>query len=601
RDERRRMSLPANNSYSSSTCSVRDAKRVANMHLSEIDSGPASNVSDSPRGLFSQSMHNIQYWALSKLGRSHGDTTGVRGMRSKAEPISDRPRRGLRATLEPAILSDLILSEPTANNDSTNALHDSTTRATPRSYYEQFMRSLGTLVRWFHITTDIPSPTLSPTIFDSIGKQDQYYPNRPRTTALVSTSTNTRCDLCSHCTVAASQCEMLTIGSTESYRTDDLHVDMVNYFDMPIAGLRRWCSALTRLVKKPSRVMVTHLRQSGARLRRSHTAPVMLREDMDLCNCVFKRPRDSHTCWQNEVEKRGGLGVDMNAGVKREQVIDIDSDNRSPPCEQQVPQTLTFVNPPQGRHPTSIHGSNANQNPLSIHDMHANNHASLYTNSHASSYTKQPLLNIHDPARLPSKIQEIFGHTLQHAHAVQPRRVSIYTCANHHINESPRVSFSDEDDDDESARIINIERLPSPPPPAQANGGWSAAVTQCRTMREAAIVGHKPVPRVSRLYVYPLAYALMWLPSIIYFVMSTRVYFSAFHGVSQLSKRSVDMGGLPAHWTHEDNANRAWPFLVHAAPNAESGGLYWLAIIQAVHLLNGAVDALLFWFTESQY
>ncbi|KAJ2122862.1 hypothetical protein IW147_003028 [Coemansia sp. RSA 720] len=434
-----------NHSYSSSTFSQ---GRAHVLHLSEIDSGVASVASDS-RGLFSQSMHNIQYWALSKLGRSRGHGLHVK---------------------EPRCPDTLSLAP-----------------STTRSYYNNFKRSLNTLVRWFHITTDIPSPTIS-NIFDTV-----EYDHAQSTT---------QCEFCS-----SRSSHEITIS--DSYCTDDLHVDMVSYFGTRPRGLRRWCSALAQMVRKPSTLVQVPQLPSGTRLRRSHTAPVVLRQNMNLCNCVFKRPHDcAHSMEQNNVH-----GCQDHVSV----------------CE---PQTLTFV------HPQKSH--------------------------------------VRDCA-LAGKVHEIFGHSLQ-PHMAEPRRVSIYTCANRHINES-LSSY------DNSAHIVD-KPLPC--------DNWTHAVARCRS------VISNSQPRVSRLYVYPLAYALVYLPSIIYSILSTRVYFSTFHSLS-LDKRSVDMSGLPAQWTHDDNANRAWPYLQRAQGTHAGSGLYWLAILQAVHLLNGAVDALLFWITESQY
>ncbi|KAJ2146468.1 hypothetical protein J3F82_004907 [Coemansia sp. RSA 637] len=438
----KRTSMFVNNhSYSSSTYSPSRAPNM--LHLSEIDSGVASAASDT-RGLFSQSMHNI-YWALSKLGRSRG--------------------QGLR-TKEPHCTADIISIAP----------------STTRSYYTSFKRSLNTLVRWFHITTDIPSPTIS-NIFGSMDYDRAL--------------STTQCELCS-----SRNSHSITIS--DSYCTDDLHVDMVSYFDGRPRGLRRWCSVLSQLVtRKPPPIDVPQL-PVGMRLRRSHTAPVVLRQNMNLCNCVFKRPRDCTQSYNSNGCSDHGVSV----------------------CE---PQTLTFVHP------------------------------------HDKPY-------VHDRA-LSGKVHEMFGHTLQ-PHMAEPQRVSIYMCANRHINES--ISSYDT-----SAHMD--KQMPC--------NNWTHAVARCRS----AISNTQP--RVSRLYIYPLAHALVYLPYIIYSIASTHVYYSTFSSLG-LNKRH-DMSGLPAQWTHSDNANRAWPYLQHAR-GSHSNALYWLAILQALHLLNGGIDALLFWITESQ-
>ncbi|KAJ2405451.1 hypothetical protein GGF41_007077 [Coemansia sp. RSA 2531] len=93
------------------------------------------------------------------------------------------------------------------------------------------------------------------------------------------------------------------------------------------------------------------------------------------------------------------------------------------------------------------------------------------------------------------------------------------------------------------------------------------------------------------------------MPSIFYYILSTYVYYTAFQ-TGRLDSigvhtRSLDMSRLPAHWTHGQNMNRVWPYYQRLTAGIwGSEQLGWLAIIQSLHMLSGAVDALLFWLTE---
>ncbi|KAJ2451301.1 hypothetical protein EV183_003710, partial [Coemansia sp. RSA 2336] len=475
--QRQRHSLallqPAN-SYSSSTCSLSGVPGLAG-HL-EIDSGPASRVTADNRGLFSQSIHQIQFWARSKLGRSiHADPANA----------------GLRGKLLPARLVKPTRDEP---RELKHQL----------SYYGQFKRSLASLARWFAITIDIPSPTISSSIFDTI---DSNYVGPELASSHDIMSSTTRCELCASQSIFPASCSPL-----DSYRTSNLHVDQVTRYSQRSScssmqgfdtlpgrpgGLRRWCSAISRLASKPSLPAIPWL--SPRKLRRSHTTPAMPRKQMDLCNCVFKRPH--------------------------------------------VIEMTPYEHPATPNCTADVLGGN-------------------------------------------TKIHEMFGFPVQTmpAPVLQPRHVSIYTCANTHINEEPSTFSS----------------ASSPPDnqPSKYGSSWSAAVAQCRSSREAKICGTKPY-RISRLYVYPLAYVLTWLPSIIYYIVSSQAFYASFHSMS-LTKRA-DMNQLPAQWTIQESANRAWPYFLHASQGvAAARPLYWLTIVQSLHLLNGALYALLYWFTESR-
>ncbi|KAJ2850067.1 hypothetical protein IWW36_002172 [Coemansia brasiliensis] len=514
RKQRHSLSLlqPAN-SYSSSTCSPAGLPSQMPMNLSEIDSGPASRVTADNRGLFSQSIYNIQFWARSKLGRSIHAT--------------DTANAGLRGRLLPHRLGRSV--PPTHSSDGDKYVTDDAPHGSllvpkhPRGYYEQFKRSLASLVRWFAITIDIPSPTISPSIFDTI---DSNYVNAQQ--ELIAShdimSSTTRCELCA----SQSILPPASHGLSDSYRTSDLHVNQIHcynrrssftssiqYFDsLPgiSGGLRRWCSAITRLASKPSLSTVSWL-SPHRKLRRSHTTPAMPRGQMDLCNCVFKRP-------------------------------------------QHVIEMTPYD------HPTLAPSLSKCTDEMQLGDN--------------------------------TKIHEIFGFPIQSAPApvLQPRHVSIYTCANTHINEDP-ISQTYSSSGSSSLTDNRESKL-------YGESSWSAAVAQCRSARAAAKICSTKPYRISRLYVYPLAYILVWLPSIIYYIVSSHAFYASFHSMS-LTKRTIDMNQLPAHWTVEANANRAWPYFLHASEGvAAAKGLYWLAIVQSLHLLNGAIYALLFWFTESR-
>ncbi|KAJ1888814.1 hypothetical protein LPJ66_008376, partial [Kickxella alabastrina] len=66
-----------------------------------------------------------------------------------------------------------------------------------------------------------------------------------------------------------------------------------------------------------------------------------------------------------------------------------------------------------------------------------------------------------------------------------------------------------------------------------------------------------------------------------------------------LGKREmVSFGELPGKWS-EGNMSRAWPYLAHATKGVGgSQALGWLAVVQALHMLGGLVNAILFWVTE---
>ncbi|KAJ2870560.1 hypothetical protein H4R27_006834, partial [Coemansia aciculifera] len=153
--------------------------------------------------------------------------------------------------------SKLGLADHKVANDSEYQDYSSTQRPT-RSYYETFKRSFVlNIVRRFFLTVDIPSPTIPESIFNQCGK-DQG-------------SIMTHCDKHS------------MRSTTES---SDLPPSIQQESDGLLA-LKRWYSAVSRLVSRPSQVL-------GHPLRRSHTAPVLTSDAMGLCSCVFKR-RGGHS------------------------------------------------------------------------------------------------------------------------------------------------------------------------------------------------------------------------------------------------------------------------------------------------------------------
>ncbi|KAJ1726786.1 hypothetical protein LPJ61_004959, partial [Coemansia biformis] len=210
-------------------------------------------------------------------------------------------------------------------------------------------------------------------------------------------------------------------------------------------------------------------------------------------------------------------------------------------------------------------------------------------------------------------LRSVFGGSLGDPHGSHPRYVSIYTCANYTGNfgalyrdcpadGSPRLVGSGTSSSDSFSSSAQVAYAESRTKLSSLEGGqWEAAVASCRSIRAASqLQADDGNCRVSRLFVYPLAYVAVWLPSLVYCIVSTYVYHAGFAGSGPAhARRSVDMSSLPAHWTAGMNANRAWPYYRSATEDVRgSAQLYWLAIIQALHLLNGAADAVLFWLTE---
>ncbi|KAJ2748732.1 hypothetical protein GGI19_005989 [Coemansia pectinata] len=378
--------------------------------------------------------------------------------------------------------SKLGLADHKVANDS--EYQDSSTQRPTRSYYETFKRSFVlNIVRRFFLTVDIPSPTIPESIFNQCGK-DQG-------------------SILTHCDKHSMR------STTES---SDLPPSIQQESDGLLA-LKRWYSAVSRLVSRRSQVL-------GHPLRRSHTAPVLTSDAMGLCSCVFKR--------------RGGHSPEpMDQSISRN-------------------QTLT-VSPPA---PCVCH-----QSP-------------------------------HIPRSISVK--------RRYAEPLHISTLGIYT------HGGPFSVYSDES----SAQIVEIEAVEKLV--SLEDGHWTKVVEKCRGERKQAFAdevlvgpGSMVLSRrsISRLYVYPLAYLLIWMPSIFYYVLSTYVYYTGFQSgrldTISVHTRSLDMSRLPAHWTPGQNMNRMWPYYQRLTAGIwGSEQLGWLAIIQSLHMLSGAVDALLFWLTE---
>ncbi|KAJ2508161.1 hypothetical protein IWW47_000755 [Coemansia sp. RSA 2052] len=419
--------------------------RQLHHRFSAIDSADVSNgTADGRGGLFGQSMHNIHRWAWSKLGLT-------------ADP-----------GLQPS------------------GVDDSLYRPSP-SYYETFKRSFAlNFVRRFFLTVDIPSPTISESIFDQIG------------------TPTTHCDSNS---VRSAECAKRV--STSS--------------DGGMLALKRWYSAVSRLIATRRSQQNFHPAKCGDHfLRRSHTAPVLTSDGMGLCSCVFKRRGD--------------------ADHSRNQTLATTAISSPPPC--------------------------------------AACHPDLYSMSRSVSVKKR---------YMPDKCPAIFGSS---------HNIEIYACNDQRLFSE----YLDSSDDESSAQIVQIEAVEKLV--SLEDGHWTKVVERCRDDRQSPDTAPKQATRrvVSRLYVYPLAYLLVWLPSIAYYVVSTYVYYTGFQSGrldSGLRGRSLDMSHLPAHWTPGQNMNRVWPYYQRLTKGVwGSEQLGCLAIIQSLHMLSGAVDALLFWLTE---
>ncbi|KAJ1948536.1 hypothetical protein EC988_005136, partial [Linderina pennispora] len=107
---------------------------------------------------------------------------------------------------------------------------------------------------------------------------------------------------------------------------------------------------------------------------------------------------------------------------------------------------------------------------------------------------------------------------------------------------------------DDSAKIIGVEAIERWE--SLEEGRW--VVTTDRYRRDRAqthtVVDKRPTTAcISRMFVYPVVYLVMYMPHIVYYIMSTYVYYTAFRNGSHHAhhKRGIDLGNLPAHWTSD--------------------------------------------------
>ncbi|KAJ2711182.1 hypothetical protein H4R19_003369 [Coemansia spiralis] len=547
---------------------VKPRPAAAAPHYSAIDSGPASNVTNDGRGLFSQSIHNAHQWALSKLGRSYAGTAAFGGLRAKVDTAA--VSAGAAPVPTPVAWRAASTAAAAATTGGGANLGGSAAQSqvsivpsmakTPHSYYVQFKRSfVHNIARWFTITTDIPSPTLLPSIFYGIGREDQ------RETTAASSSTM-RCEFCHSSTNIAAGWQADDASCSDSLGSWVSHEHG--------GGLRRWCSTLARLVVRPS----PHTADLAARLplgqglRRSHTAPALPRQAMGLCSCVFRRPLPNR--------RIGEAAAKIGAST--------------------LSQQRMLAAPAMQATRPGFYDSDGDSGICGGWGLRGTPSLGEYTSSGSSLC----------PPAVPEKVRAVFGDSFGFQPGSRPRYVSIYTCANHvgslsvrHPNNAaakpPRRSASG------SSAAASAQAVGSDAKMASLEGGeWEAAVTSCRSTRNGSQQQLADSDgRMSRLFVYPLAYVVVWLPSLVYCIVSTYVYHIGFAGPGRgHARRSADMSSLPAHWTAGMNANHAWPYYRHATEDVSgSAQLYWLAIIQALHLLNGAADAVLFWLTEDAY
>ncbi|KAJ2764806.1 hypothetical protein IWQ56_004346, partial [Coemansia nantahalensis] len=341
-------------------------------HYSAIDSGPASNVTSDGRGLFSQSIHNVHQWALSKLGRSNAGTGAFGGLRAKVDTAAllagaiPAPTGAVGLAVSAGPAGGRVFQHNGAAVSQTSVAPS--TAKSPRSYYEQFKLSfVHNIVRWFTITTDIPSPTLLPSIFDSIGREGC----RGATAASSSTM---------YCEFCRSSTDITASGQADNASRSDSQRSSLGGGEHS-GGLRRWYSALARLVVRPNpRAADVAARPLPSRgLRRSHTAPALPRQAMGLCSCVFRRPVPS---------RRAGDALGAKSGASA-----------------LLPAHAAFCDS------DSDSGWGAYRTP-SIGE---------YTGSGSS---------VRLPA-VPDKIRALFGDSFRFQPGSQPQYVSIYACANY--------------------------------------------------------------------------------------------------------------------------------------------------------------------------
>ncbi|KAJ2848066.1 hypothetical protein J3B02_004029 [Coemansia erecta] len=555
--------------------------RKSKRRYSAIDSGMVSRVTNDPRGLFSQSMYNINRWARSKIGRANNinnvsTAQGLTGLRTDSQNYSHP--MGDNSFYKVHYLSD---NNITSENSSTSAVfytgrhRNSTTlsvvKGPSKNYYEQFKRSfVNNFVRRFIITTDIPSPTIAQSIFDRIAKNPHEC---------------TDPTICNYCH-----------SSETAYQTDSKLVS-ADGLGMPATGgqqtrvLKRWYSALTGLLSKPSKAPLSvhngnnKTQLAVHNLRRSHTAPVFTNDKASVFNQMFKRPSRSPAATDSIVSYENDNGND------NDNQVDDDDGTKYGVTSQEHTLIMTEYCDPLSQFRNF--GVKKRYEP--------NNDSSV----------------LPDNAYLTEKIHRLFGASVEiPSHAIH--RVSIHTSSPacptpaHTVPSaslSPKpCSVENKDADPSESPSLSVYSQNSSPQKAHVEklasleeGHWTSAVERCRMERQSQLdlAEKSPKPRISRLYVYPLAYIVIWLPSIVYYIMSTYVYYSAFESPGHHWKKSLDFSGLPGHWTEGQNMNHAWPYLTRITEGVPgSKNIGWMAVIQSLHMLSGAIDAILFWMTE---
>ncbi|KAJ1798162.1 hypothetical protein LPJ59_002680 [Coemansia sp. RSA 2399] len=447
---------------------------------------------------------------------------------------------------------------------------NSANHAAPRCYYESFKRSLLSLItRRFVITTDIPSPTLSHGIFDNICKSSKYGEKGKEEEddddedVFLRSASATQYDR---------SCCIIDTGSSSSRQFNGTiakrEADGVSIDTMTVKhGLRRWCSAVSRMLRTPksSRLAAEEDEEGpivpGYTLRRSHTAPILSAKQMNL-GSEFARPRmpaRAHACRPTSVLDPTMTLISSGSGTAAAAAAAV-----TPPVRYACDSVFDY------EYGIDVDGS--------VSDG----------------------VSAMDPVPVFPKRMDLGIHT-----AYPPQRLSIYTfredAAGHRESSvMPRLPSKRSSSSSSSRiRIRSSVRGAMELSSMEEEGSWMAAVEKCRSTRL-----HSANGKLSRLYVYPLAYVAVWLPALVYCVMSTYVYhrafeanggfFSSFH-----AKRAVHLADLPAHWTQPHNMHRAWPYYAAATHGvAGSARLSWLAVLQALHLLGGFVNAVLFWLTE---
>ncbi|KAJ1665777.1 hypothetical protein EV178_002912 [Coemansia sp. RSA 1646] len=515
-----------------------------------------STATDKGAGLmlWSQSVHNMHRWAMSKLGRSN-----------------------LHETINGTSSSSM------ANQNGTKK----TKKKQSRSYYEQFKKSLISLItRHFVITTDIPSPTLSHGIFDNIcksSKKPAAWEDEEDGDEYLSTSV-TQCDVCS--STSANRCcnesiasRPIEVSDADDQRSASKAMDTMSLSSAAGMGLRRWYSAVSRILRPPAKT--THPAVvPGYTLRRSHTAPNLSAKQMNLCDSAFGRPT-----YPGRVANTGGRGSRWHRQQQQHQ-------------QWPVVDSIAFSGDMVRSNNHTLIASYA-----AARAVQPTHYAcdSVVDDYEYSSVDATDDMSAADPIPVFSRCGAPGFQT-----AYPPQHLSIYTFREEAAAEEEQVASTPSHQQHHSAvdqRSLSMYSDPNAEMVLSSleEGSWMATVEKCRSNRSYA---SNNGGKISRLYVYPLAYVALWLPSLVYCVMSTYVYHRAFESDdgflnTHVKRGGVDLTDLPAHWTHPENMHRAWPYYLVATHGiAGSSRLSWLVIIQALHLLGGFVDAVLFWLTE---